>query len=80
MEVKEVICKRWFLLKKYDAITLYPFIFYKGEPTETTRKHEWKHVEQVRRLGVAKFYLLYLFYIITLGYKKNPFEIEAYEN
>lgn len=77
MRVREVICKRWFLRKWIKGITLYPFIFYQGEPSHTLRKHEQVHIEQIRKLGVIRFYLLYLYYNMRYGYDKNPFEIEA---
>lgn len=70
-----------------DAVTLYPFILYKYEnPLERLRKHEMVHVEQIRRIGVFRFYLSYtMFYhagrIAGWGhgnaYKKIPWEIEA---
>ena len=78
MKVREVICKRWFLNSGIGAITLYPFIFFHGIPTEKLRKHEYIHVEQIRRLGWFKFYFLYFYYSITVGYKNNPLELETY--
>lgn len=77
--MKEVICKRWFLPKWIGGITLYPFIFYQGEPSEALRKHEQVHVEQIKRIGVIKFYALYIYYNVKYGYEKNPFEVEAYK-
>jgi hypothetical protein len=80
MRIREVICKkRWFLKKSIEAITLYPFIFFHGEPTNRTRSHEYIHVAQVRRIGWLKFYILYFWYNFKLGYLLNPFEIEARE-
>jgi hypothetical protein len=78
MKIREIHCKRWFLGDKVDGITLYPFIFYRGQPADWLRKHEWVHVMQVRRHGWLKFYVMYLYYQVRFGYEKNPFEIEAY--
>jgi len=79
MMIREVVCNRWYLSKWIDGIVIYPFIFYQGEPSETLRKHEWVHIEQIKRLGVIRFYITYLWYNLTKGYDNNPFEIEAYK-
>lgn len=75
----EVVCKRWVLPKWVEGITLYPFIFYNGEPSDWVRKHERVHIDQIRKHGVLKFYILYLWYWKKYGYDMNPFEIEAYK-
>jgi hypothetical protein len=68
-------------------ITLYPFIFYIGEPTKRTIKHESIHVEQIRRHGVLRFYVSYLLHYFAYRIAGNsslasylliPYEIEAY--
>lgn len=79
MMVYQVVCKRWFLSKKVKAITLYPYIFYNGWPSWRTVDHELVHIDQIHRLGVIRFYALYLWYSIRYGYKANPLEVEAYE-
>lgn len=76
----EVVCSRWILSNDTIAITLYPFIFYNGEPDADTKRHEWVHVAQIQRLGWIKFYLLYIWYHFKYGYRDNPFENEAYKN
>jgi hypothetical protein len=78
MKIYEIICKKWLLAKKIQAITLYPFIFYNGIPKSTTIKHEHVHIKQIQRLGVIKFYITYLYYSMKHGYEGNPLEIEAY--
>ena len=80
MRVREVICKRWFLDKHIQAITIAPFIFFNGVPSEETRTHELVHIAQVNRLGWLKFYILYLYYSWKYGYRQNPFEKEAYKD
>lgn len=67
-------------------IVLYPFVLYDGVPTLSVIKHELKHVEQINRIGVFKFYFTYLTYFISnlvkgMGwneaYRNIPYEIEA---
>ena len=41
-------------------------------------RHELVHILQSRLKGRFKFIILYLFYSIRYGYRKNPFEVEAY--
>ena len=74
-------------LLNVGAITLYPFILFsrsvagikthRKEP-EHLFKHEYIHIEQVRRLGWFKFYFLYLVDNAKNGYDENKYEIEAY--
>lgn len=75
-------------LLNVGAITLYPFILWsqsksslKGRMDYTTRvfKHEFIHIEQVRRVGWFKFYILYLIENSKTGYKQNKYELEAWE-
>ena len=40
-------------------------------------RHEDKHKEQWKREGLVRFAVKYLWYQITKGYNKNPYEIEA---
>ncbi len=74
----------WFVktfLKGTEAITLYPFIFYRETEAATarsTRRHEWTHISQVRTNGWIKFYWNYLMQLIKVGYMKITWEIEAY--
>jgi hypothetical protein len=83
MKIREVYCKRfWPLPRNTWGITLYPFIFYNAKHwniEDFMRRHEWIHVEQVRRLGWWKFYYRYLKYHAKKGYDANPFEMEAYK-
>jgi hypothetical protein len=41
-------------------------------------RHELEHVYQQIRDGRALFYLKYFYYSLRYGYKKNPYEVEAY--
>lgn len=64
------------------AITLGHNIYFrwkKEDVGEWRIKHELKHVEQVERVGLVKFYLTYVWYLLRYGYKDNPYEVEAVE-
>lgn len=73
----EVFCS-WWPLPGFTAITLYPFIFYKGIPSLKIQAHELVHIRQVKAMGCVRFYLTYLLYWIRYGYADIPFEVEAY--
>lgn len=74
----------WFVqtfLKGTEAITLYPFIFYRRVEALTprsTRRHEWTHISQVRAHGWLHFYANYLLQLIRVGYAKVTWEEDAY--
>jgi len=40
-------------------------------------RHELQHAYQIKREGVIKFYIKYLWFQIKYGYRDNPYEIEA---
>ena len=78
MKVKEVIYPPLFKIVKAQAITLYPFIFYKSKQAKLDyQAHEFIHVEQIRRLGWFKFYASYLNESRKKGYWNNKYEKEA---
>jgi hypothetical protein len=73
---------------KVDGITIYPFIFYKGTPSETLVKHEMVHVKQIKYHGWLRFYisygLEYLSYRVrgdskNVAYNKISYEVQAYK-
>jgi len=75
-------------LLNVGAITLYPFILYsRTKPYLLARpdylkaifKHEYIHIDQVRRMGWFKFYFLYLVESAKNGYKENKYELEAWD-
>lgn len=43
-------------------------------------RHELEHVYQQIRDGRVLFYLKYFYYSVRYGYKRNPYEVEAYAN
>ena len=71
----------------YHAITLFPFIFYKGHLSARDLRHERIHLWQQATLLVIPFYILYLaFWLAALlryrnayrAYRNIPFERSAY--
>lgn len=84
----------WFFkfwpLSRYEAITLPWGVYFKHSFEETepsTINHEMVHLEQIEKLGMIKFYFLYLKeYFMNLikyrnhtkAYENISFEIEAY--
>lgn len=68
------------LPKWINGIVLYPYIHFqrsKDEVSEKLFRHELEHIYQIQRDGFFKFYITYIYYNITKGYKNNPYEIEA---
>jgi len=77
--MKQITCKNWLLKKHIKGITLYPYVFYQGEPSEALKYHESIHLEQIKKEGFLKFYTKYVYYDLKYGYEKNPYEIEAHK-
>lgn len=83
-----LIRTRRFPPRNYHAITLFPFILYKGKAlTRRDLRHETVHLWQQLALLVVPFYLLYLlFWMFNLlryrdhdrAYRAIPFEQSAY--
>ena len=46
---------------------------------ETIRRHELVHIEQIERDGAVVFCVKYLWWLLRYGYRRNPYEIEAYD-
>jgi len=67
--------------KGYKAITLFPFVFYKGsKPSKRTINHENIHAEQQKELLIIPFFIIYLFEAFMKGYRRISFEREAFSN
>lgn len=71
------------------AITLFPFVFSRGEMSEETKRHETIHFQQYLETGVIGFLVLYLWdYMISLAkgvkgpeaYRNIRAEVEAWDN
>ena len=60
------------------GMVLYPFVIYRvAEPWPRLFKHELKHCYQVKEMGVAKFYTMYVLLLLRYGYRNHPYEKEA---
>ncbi len=71
------------------AITLFPFVFSRGEMSEETKRHETIHFQQYLETAVIGFLLLYLWdYVVSLfkglkgpeAYRNIRAEVEAWDN
>lgn len=72
---------RWFLRTfGYGGICLPPFgIYILAERMHEgwLVRHEQCHWEQAQRMGVLRWYVVYLWNNLRYGYRDNPLEIEA---
>jgi hypothetical protein len=65
---------------KINAISLFGFVFSKGEMNEATKRHEAIHFQQQLETLMVGFLFIYLFdYVVNLWIKKMPGS-EAYMN
>jgi len=65
---------------KIDGLTIGRLIFIRKNYLDITLlAHELVHVLQYNQIGFFKFIYKYLKYNNKYGYRKNPFEIEAYK-
>lgn len=66
-----------------DAITLWPFVFFKGKAKQdrALRAHEMYHWKQARNWGVLPWYLAYLVLLVIYGTggRDHPMEKPAYK-
>jgi cytochrome b561 len=79
---------RRFPPRRFHAITLFPFVFYNGQPLNGREvRHETVHLWQQAALMLVGFYVLYfVFWLIGLlryrnsdrAYREIPFERSAY--
>lgn len=84
-----LIKSKFFVPQGYKAMTIFPFIFYRGEMDQVTYNHESIHIRQQMELLILPFFIWYFIdYIIGLfkygshnkAYRNIIFEREAYEN
>tara|TARA_R110000824_G_scaffold6289_2_gene29090 strand:- start:180 stop:533 length:354 start_codon:yes stop_codon:yes gene_type:complete len=71
------------------AISFFIFVWCRGTPSLTEKRHETIHFQQQIELLFVIHWIMYgLFYLIGLyehkdgekAYRNNPFELEAYKN
>jgi hypothetical protein len=83
--VREVVCTgffaRWMSRRGWGGVTLPTWfgtwVLYWVHFTREVAWHEDVHVEQARRYGVTRWWLLYWWWLITRGYQRHPFEVDA---
>lgn len=85
----KVIINKILPFKGYSAMTIWPFIFSRTEPTGIVLNHEATHCEQQLELLILPFFLWYVVeWLIRLllyrnfyeAYRNISFEQEAYLN
>lgn len=77
--IRIIISPKWWPFGRNNiAITLPPFVFYRGRPAPETVEHEQDHLDFAREHLIIGYYVLYLWYTIRYGYWKNPIEVRAY--
>lgn len=95
----KIIYNRFIPFNGFMAINLFGVLFVRKEYEDDLNKyvairnvvinHESIHTAQIKELWYVGFYLMYVFYYISLlfktgnaktAYKKIPFEAEAYAN
>ena len=78
------LIQKWMDLWNFDGLaTPWNTIYYRNAKMyidTKLRKHELMHIEQMKRDGVLKYMIMYNWYWVTVGYEKNPYEIEARES
>jgi len=72
---------RWFLERsRFDGIAIPPFGVW-IEPMHFNDagliRHELRHLEQAREMGVFRWYATYVWYTLRYGYRNNPLEVDA---
>lgn len=76
-----VLIRLWMCIHGYRALTTpWGAIYYENlraflDPR--LKKHELKHIEQMKREGILRFMVKYNYYWLRYGYKNNPYEVEA---
>ena len=72
---------RWWLRRiGYAGITLPPLGVYLVNDRfndQRLRRHEAEHWRQYQRMGLVRFYAVYLWWLARVGYRDHPMEIEA---
>ena len=84
-----LIKSKYLVPQGYRGMTIYPFVFWRGELNDTFVNHERIHLRQQIELLVLPFFVIYiLHYLINFiryadhmkAYKNIIFEKEAYGN
>jgi len=76
---------KWFLIRSHKVAFTNPLTmtisYLLNVPTMKTRlvRHELVHIAQIQREGRFVFIVKYLWYMVTVGYERNKYELEAYK-
>ena len=66
---------------KFNGLAVWPFIFFDKEiPDRSLIEHEKIHIRQQLKGWLIGFYIKYLYFNFRYGYKRNPYEVEAYKH
>jgi len=73
---------RWYMKKrKFKGWTsFWNTIYYIDEDAlndEKLKRHELHHIKQIKKCGRLKFAIHYSLWTYLVGYRKNPFEVNA---
>ena len=79
--IQMIIQSKWFTkLLSVRGIMLFPFCIVRTKEDKLLVKHEMIHFYQALKTGLWLWYLPYFYYHIRYGYRKNPYELEAWVN
>jgi hypothetical protein len=67
----------WAIPMPWRCVHVRRDIYARGQ-LEVLRQHERVHYEQMEREGLIRWHLKYFWFLLRVGYLKNPYEIEAY--
>lgn len=73
---------RILLPKKFKAIVLFGHVYFKDKKENVSKKliyHEARHILQMKKIGMFKFYFLYLVEFVVGLFKYKSF-FESYKN
>ena len=75
--MKITVVPKWVLPFGY-GLTLYKWVLVRKDgDVPYLIAHEACHVKQWTTIGLFKFPMMYLYYLVKFGYLDNPYEIEA---
>lgn len=68
----------WAIPMPWRCVHVRRDIFVREGVMQTLREHERVHYEQMEREGTIVWHLKYFWYLSRVGYRRNPYEVEAY--